>query len=355
MSEFFEQLQVFSERVFELLGFKEKASPWRSRKFTGSGGRPMGAVLHFTAGSYILRVLRWFMVRKYNAQASAHVVVADGWPEEWIPLADGLDWVQALPAAVVQCVPPDQPAWHATWTNRMCYGIEMVNAGELRPDGRGGFTWWPNDWTEPWHAMGAVPKVPREMYGRFWEPYTCEQIAAVVEVLREVQAYHRSLKPSLVIGHENAVEDKWDPGPLFPIHGVRQAAFEPGVDPQAYQWFQGYARDAHYGEAWRQVVVQNYWAVESGEDVDRGVAWEAVSAKFQSDFLEYGEGGLGRLALQLLGYYAPPLGSKAWSDEQERYSIEVFQHMAGLRVDGIPGPITCRALVGRLENRGILT
>src|SRR4030042_1683172 len=184
----------------------------------------------------------------------------------------------------------------------------MVNAGELRPDGQGGFAWWPDDWTRSWKPMGAVPKIPVGMFGRFWEPYTCEQIASVVAVLREGHRLPGALQPAMGVGHEHVATNKWDPGPLFPIHGVRQAAFEPGIDPMAYQWFKGYARDAHYGEAWRRIVARNYWSGVQGETLPEADAWEAVSGVLRSHFRDSNAKPMGELvqvALQLLGYYAP--------------------------------------------------
>ena len=92
-----------------------------------------------------------------------------------------------------------------------------------------------------------------------------------------------------------------------------------------------------------------------GGPVDEAPAWDAVSGVLRSRFLEPTAhfGALGRLAMQLLGYYIP------WMDvaghPEEKHSIEVFQKMADLKVDGIPGIKTRTALVSRLEERGILS
>lgn len=353
MSNFFEQLQAFSERVFEDLGFNETTSPWQSDAY--KGGSPIGAILHFTAGSSIRRALRWFMQQHHQAKASANVVVADGWPEEWIELAEGLDLVQALPAAVVQCVPPDRPSWHATWTNRMCYGIEMVNAGVLKRLGQDQWAWWPDNWTRPWQAMGAVPKDPTPMYGRYWEPYTPEQILAVVEVLRQVQKFHGTLKRYMVLGHEQVTEHKFDPGPLFPIHGVRLAIYE-DIDPTVYRWFERFNMDYCDGKSWRDDLVVGWWREVMGNlGMGATEAWFALGQVLRSQFLKSrsGFGILGKVAMQLLGYYVgDPLSPTLGVDEER--GVEVFQKMMKLKVDGIPGVQTKAALVSRLEERGIL-
>jgi N-acetyl-anhydromuramyl-L-alanine amidase AmpD len=350
---FFEQLQKFSERVFDALGFEEKVSPWQGSEF--KGGHPIGATLHFTAGSDIRRALRWFMQKKHEAQASANVVVADGWPEEWIELAENLDLVKALPAAVVQCVPPDKPAWHATWVNSMCYGIEMVNAGELRLH-NGEWAWWPDDYTRTWHAQGAVPKEPVQMYGRAWEPYTVEQVLAVVEVLRQVQKLYGTLTRYMTVGHENVTRAKIDPGPLFPIHGVRLAMYEPDINPEVYQWLQKFRADPQRdGEQWRDDLVVEWCTEISGYPVGPAEAWLMFDQAMHGQFRKptRGFGILGKTAMQLLGYYMGSPGSDL--DLNEKRSVEVFQKMMGLRVDGDPGVQTKSALVVRLEECGFLS
>lgn len=353
MSDFFEQLQIFSERVFAHLGFTEKTSPWQGNKFKNE--RPIGAILHYTGSSNIRWTLRWFMQRQQEAMASAHVVVADGWPEGWLELAKDLDLVQVLPAAVVQCVPPDKLAWHATWANSTCYGIEMVNAGELRfLDGQ--WVWWADNWTRPWRAMGAVPKEPILMYGRYWEPYTSEQLLSVIEVSRQVQQLHGSLEPYMVVGHEQVTAQKLDPGPLFPIHGVRQALHEPGVDVSGYQWYRKYIMNKYDGERWRNDAVRGWLGNTMVYlSVDPADVWPTFSQIVQSQFLmpRSGFGVTGKTVLRLLGYYVDSPGVVGLSLEEKR-SIEVFQKMMSLKVDGDPGMQTKTGLVARLGDRGIL-
>lgn len=352
MSVFFDQLQTFSERVFQTLEIGEITSPWQGGQF--QVGEPIGAILHYTANSSIRGTLRWFMSKKHEAQASAHVVIADGWPEEYEELAVGLPLVRALPAAVVQCVAPGSVAWHATWVNSMCYGIELVNAGELRLRADG-WVWWPDDWTRPWKAKGAVPKVPVEMYGRAWEPYTAEQILAVVIILREVQKFHGSLRRYMVLGHEHVSQHKLDPGPLLPLHGIRLAVHEPDIYPSMYQWFQHFQANTRDGQTWRDTLAHS-WVSDVLGQPGRSTedAWREMGLVLRGPFMKSnaGFGLLGRTVLRLLGYFASPTFENLTDDE--RRSIEVFQRMMRLRVDGIPGINTKAGLVLRLEEQGIL-
>jgi len=332
----FTQLQTFSERVFDSLGIKERTSPWQGQEFQHT--KPMGAILHYTAGSSVERALRWFMEEHRESASSAHVVVADGWPEGWRELAADLPAVIDFPAAVVQCVPPSVRAWHAGWANSTCYGIEMVNAGELRLAGDGGFCWWPDNWTRPWAAQGSVPKVPVRAFGRYWEPYTNNQVETVIWLLRAVRALHGPMERHMILGHEHVSKDKRDPGPLFPIHRVRAAAI---LGPGA--WGTGTQRD---------VLTTGLCGEERDKDwgpfINGGFAgdprWAGADAAWSFSVK-------GREMMSLLGYHMSEY-PKRWLAPEEIPSVETFQRMMGLDVDGIPGPRTRAALVERYKDRG---
>ena len=196
-------------------------------------------------------------------------------------------------------------------------------------------------------------KEPVELYGRCWEPYTPAQILTVVEVLRQLQKGYGPLSRYMVMGHEHVEESKGDPGPLFPLHGVRLALYE-HLDPGVYQWFKQFKDDPQYGGCWR-VGVAMEWAALVAYSCDNITAWAKLSDELRGRFLKvsYEFGALGKAALQILGYYtSPPLSGGLMSEG--RHSVEVFQRMAGLKVDGLPGIKTRTALVSRLEERGIL-
>lgn len=363
---FFDELQVFSDRFIKAnMALPESRSPWGGDRVI----RPEGAVIHYTADEDVMRVLRWFMLEKHGAKASSHVVVFDrkwGSTDKW--MAD-LPLVQALPVTVIQCRKPTERAYHATWCNNTFYGIENIGAGELRKDKDGGFvTWQPRDksspeWTMPWH----VPyKTPVEMYGRWWSPFTKEQVAANVLILRHLHAEF-PLQPATVVGHEQVQgvktpeapnHDKRDPGPAFPIHGVRSAVFarpstSDGVLLETTSWFNRWASNPHFLEAERDGFVIEYakrvsevWAQPPASVVWKKwqSAMEALPAK----------GGVlpveGKAAFLVLGYYMD--GLLPGLTPAEVISVRMFQHMSGLTVDGDPGPKTRAMLVERLKDRG---
>lgn len=349
---FYSQLRIFSERVFKSLGIMEKETPWTYGQFAPF--QPIGAVLHFTAGNIPERAIRWFMLKKHAARASAHVVVLDDWPETWKQFANDLPMVKVLETAVVQCMPPTHTTWHATWTNRTHYGIEMVNAGEVRQDEDSSWVYWPNDWKEVWKSE----KQPVKMNGKFWEPYTFNQVLTVVRILRYLRQFRAGeIIKHEIIGHENVAENKSDPGPLFPIHDVRLAVYE-DIEPNLYQWFTHLFNDDRYMEFYRDGIALEWLRsssapVQSERTVAAIEAWgkliQALRTKLQASGA--GFGALGKAGLKVLGYHVSNVVDEdlTYSDKG---SVKSFQRMMGLEIDGDPGPRTRAALLARIEMLG---
>ena len=240
--EFFRQLDVFSKRYCQAISLETNISPWGGDAY--DHGEPSGAILHYTADPSLENVVRWFVNPKFNAKAAAHVVVDDQSLEALAIHAQDLPLIQELSAAVVLCRPPNKTAWHATWANGSCFGVECVNAGELRTQDNGvTMTWWPakdktsGPWTKVWESLD---KAATFQAGRWWDPFPSDQLDAVVTVLRHLRAlFPDSLKPGWILGHEQVQgvrtlkmsgeamqTDKRDPGPTFPLHGIRQAVFD---------------------------------------------------------------------------------------------------------------------------------
>ena len=368
--EFFDQLDEFSRRyVAAELNLPSATSPWGEREYDTD--TPKGAILHFTADEDLLRVLRWFLVEKFQARASAHAVVADRRLASQDELAHDLPLVQELPATIIQVRPPHTQAWHATWTNGTCYGIENVNAGPLRKEPsiegqQDSFTSWrprdksSPDWTMPW----KVPyKTAVGLYGGWWAPYTPEQVHANVILLRYVQQLFGSLQLPWILGHENVQgvktphthgHNKFDLGPHYPIHGVRDAVFDDWKPVERYDWFRLFSADQLYGRTMRDGIVIEY-AKHAGSDNPNpppDAAWKRFESAVRAlpDKDEFGL--VGKTALRLLGYYVVDLTSQL--DTDESMSIWAFQKMMGLKTDSKPGPVTKRALIERLEDRGFL-
>lgn len=355
MSDFFDQLQVFSERVLPGLGVPKSTdypwteSPWTYGTFTGGG--PTGATLHFTAGPTLGRAVRWFMDPKHKSKASAQVVVDRGWPNGMREQAEDLPLIYNLPTMVVQCLPPDMTAWHAgkKWFNQRHYGVEIVNPGELRMHGTG-WAYWPEDWTTPYQ-----PQIePVAMCDKWWEPYPVDQLLTVVRVLREVQALRpEPWRQVEILGHEQIKENKNDPGPLFPLHDIRRALRE-AIDPKLYQWVNHYSNDSRYQEFVRDGIVMA-WGQEvlKRPTYDVKVLWGDFMTNLTIGLLKAGTdfAPLGKAALAVLGYEVSDV-TQARMTSDDVASVEMFQRMADLSVDGDPGPKTREAIVNRILDRG---
>lgn len=341
--EFFEQLEQFSAlwvRRYVDPGI-EPISPWHCDQW--SGGQPNGAVIHYTADPNPVRVARWFLVRGFNARASAHVVVFPQWTDELRELALGYSLVAALSAPALMLVDPNQEAWHATWANSWAFGIENVNVGELRCRG-GNFFWWrPRDrsaaeWASRWVTDHGEPM---PILRRWWCPYPNGQVEANIEILRWLNDYFEGglNNPALIVGHEHVQESNWDPGPSFPLHAVRR-----GLCPDTYDgpvWDQ---TDLMHGQTWRDAKVCAWYETKSPPK-----AWARYSEEMDSVKLVTGQWdlwGLTLLSFELLGYVM----GQGTNDT----SIRLFQRCMGLQADGIVGPITWRALKRRLKDQRLM-
>jgi N-acetyl-anhydromuramyl-L-alanine amidase AmpD len=362
---FFDELRKFSERYAKHAGMVSSLSPWGYEDYNGEV--PIGAIIHYTADEDFHRVLRWFLREKYQSKSSSNVVVADCRMPKHAECAKGLPLMEELPATIVQCRPFNKPSWHATWTNRFTYGIENVCAGELRTEQGDFFTWRPrdksaSDWTMPWEPKVQKTAVP--MHGRWWSPYLPGQIKANVIVLRHLQGIYGTLKRPWILGHD-AVQgtktgrrptDKRDPGPTYPIHGVREAVFDDWTPLLQKEWFQHFSLGPLNGQVWRENAIID-WVRWLAEDLELYPDPEVATARLQSHLLTWKDAGpfevTGKTALHLLGYHLTSrLDSDLDSDEIQ--TIRIFQRMMGLQEDGDPGPKTRAAIIERLEDRGIL-
>lgn len=377
--EFFRQLAIFSERYIQQ-NVKSAApmSPWGNPTM----GTIKGAVVHYTADENLDRVIRWFNDPALNAQCSSHVVIADRQLGSQAMLTGDLPLIAALPATVVQCRPPSMEAWHATWTNPRYYGVECVSAGELKTgDGKTFHSWRPAakdaaEWTALWTS---AYKTPLQAWGRWWDPFRADQVAAVVAVLRYVRDLPgAALVRPHVIGHEHVQgvntlrangkkmqTDKRDPGPTCPVHGIRAAVFDDWRPLEQATWWNLMRQDPVSVFTARSQVVQRVVAAMSGlaEMPPADIAWDRFrSAAHTLPVKDDPFGGWGKLALWLLGYYMPSVeregmlaeNLEASLDSDEIQSVWLFQKMAGIETDGRPGIDTRWSLLERLKDRGIL-
>lgn len=262
--------------------------PYRASPNIGGPCRPRLLVHHFTGGSFG-GAIDWLC--DPAAKASAHLVVGE----------DG---------AVVQLVPFDRAAWHAgrsAWgdvagsVNPVSIGIEIANLGDL--DGSPG----------AWRSEGGarVPDdrvlVARHKAGgaaRPWHTYPPAQVGAVIAISR---ALHAAYHFEAIVGHDDVAPGrKVDPGPAYPMDMVRGAVMSPATT----SIFTPPRPPQPAPEAPVPTVV------ETPRDVQR--------------------------ALNALGY--GPLRVDGRIGPISERAVERFQRVAGLDVDGVPGPKTRAAL-----------
>ena len=355
---FFEQLEIFSLRYFQTLHIAEEATPWGPSAY--DRGKPKGAVIHYTADEDIDRVVKWFMRAKYQSKASANVIISDRKYPRAADLTQGLPLIEALPVTVLQCAQPKDPTWHARAASPMTYGVELLNVGELRrnADGEMNSHWRRNhdpdepEWTMPW---ANLTKEHVQACGRYWEPYTIDQLQTLVVVLRKLREVYPELDPSWVLGHECVQENKRDPGPLFPMDWVRRQVFRDGDCEDIYM---PGAAVSVMALAERNDVVRRFAYSVGAEKEDSlpnsGVSWAALHLAIQAlGNSDRPFGAEGKTALRLLGYHVPHHTESAMWDS-DRKALWLFQWMSGLKPDQIPGPKTREALLRRLSDRGLL-
>lgn len=362
--EFFGQLAEFSSRIFSTLGLENKVSPWVSGKFPEK--RPTGAVLHYTGSGDAYSTSMWFVRADLGSKVSAHVVVGSGWPEGVRDrYAKDLPLVHELPALVIQCVPPDLIAHHATWTNDRSVGLELVNWGEIRWQKELGWVVYPKNWTKRYQS--GTGKHPQRALGRYWEPYSDDQVRCAVEMLRWYQRLFGTLRPSWILGHEQVqgaataggARDKRDPGPLLPLENMRASVFSD--DPVEHaSWFQKFRVDPGYMIRIRDGIVLDWYLSQPGAMLGERALDEAQK-RFAGAVYELGAGqswskafgAVGKTCLRLLGYYIPdPTNPLLDPDDVE--AIRVFQRMVGITGDGRPGYVTRHEVWARMTDRGLL-
>lgn len=336
--EFYLQLERFSRLARFHTCKTEACSPWGEEAFKGV--KPTGCIVHYTASTNFDSTVSWFVEAAHASKSSAHLVVGRQ-QEPWAAnLAKGFPLVAALPCTVVQVRQPQSVAWHATWANHTCYGIELVNAGELRGEA-GHWRWWPQNFTAPYPGTQA----PLQLYGRNWEAWPAKQLETCAQLIAYANAYFGgSFLRHMVLGHEQVQgtqthdcghHDKRDPGPGFPLHEVRDAALanKPQMLPADLSANAVYARHA-------QIIRQG---LACGNVADADVLQRARAVTAVDD----------RFAVSILGLlgYAHSFADTEAGRALNAASVEVFKTLVGLPRDKVLDAATRAALLARLHDR----
>lgn len=188
-------------------------APFVAANASGGDMTPSLIVVHDTAGRLEKgNCVAWF--RSRECKTSAHVVVD----------TDG---------TVTQMVPFNKKAWHAgksswrgkTFCNAFSVGIEIVNPGALKKDGKAWFHTKPTDKGFP--STEIVHKSTPEHGDAWWLPYPDVQIQAVKKLCRALCEEYPDCN-EIVTHWMISPRRKIDTNPLFPLEEVRAYAF--GID-----------------------------------------------------------------------------------------------------------------------------
>ncbi|MDH5424988.1 MAG: N-acetylmuramoyl-L-alanine amidase [Gammaproteobacteria bacterium] len=199
-------MEIKNHRI-EGENIKWSESPNQGDKF--ASGMPDAVIIHYTAGSSAESSVT--SLSNPKQKVSAHLVVGRN-------------------GEIYQLVPFDTIAWHAgvsEWNGRKGYnkysiGIEIDNAGILKPNGSGKYVSWFNKTYSPDEVIKA--KHRNSGAEQYWHQYTEEQINAVFEIC-ECLCENYAIRE--ILGHEEiAPQRKTDPGPAFPLERLRLTVFE---------------------------------------------------------------------------------------------------------------------------------
>lgn len=184
-----------------LLYLDGKQVPFRKSPNVGGAMKPTLLVMHYTGALSTSSAINTLTNPAYKV--SAHLVLS---PE----------------GEVTQLVPFNRAAWHAgrsVWkrksgVNNFSIGIEMVNAGLLGRDGKGGYYARLENRPVPADRV-ALAKHKNGGGEEPWHTYPAEQINAAIEISQAIcEAY--GIKE--IAGHDDvAPKRKIDPGPAWPM------------------------------------------------------------------------------------------------------------------------------------------
>ena len=355
--DFFAEWTDFSKQALKILAPSCPAVTTKTRPWNDGIG-PIGILMHYTAGPDGIASIRWGNENPANTKSSWPCTVfdhrlpqLDGLMATY-PLVDTLLYTTAILHAKLDC-----STWHGNWTNDKLFGIENRNLGLL------GKKYQPR-----------ADKPPVTCHRHKWEPYSLTQILTNINIGRMLRYWRGcKFKPHWILPHSAVWGTKFDTGPCYPIHHVRNAIFT-DFDIGAYA---AILRQWHYAdEAPRLVDLSNSTITDiaaginetvefieqhEGRDMEAPREWLKNKLQFvdPAHFAkEHGDSWRTELptVMQLLydlGYYT---STKAFEvntlDFSVMLAIRTFQlsthapKYKGERLvaDGIPGPKTLAGL-----------
>ncbi len=359
--DFFERLDAYSaEYVRVALPQVHSHWPTTNRYEEWKYERPIGNVLHYTAGDKYAGTIRHFVLQH---RASSNWLVGKSLDQRFDALRKDLDLDRDLRAEAIQLVSPEFPAWHAGWVNRLCTGLEVRNVGILRPILKGksvhfvrsltrddffacsdrdvedlDFYWWLEGWTKKF--TGEVTRVRGINGVSWWESWSRGSVATVIIILRYLNSLHPGkLDPAWLLAHHNTNSEKNDVVLPLDLRAIRDAVLYSREHVDEIEWLAELDdfEDSFHDEddPWILRELDERQADRAEEDLDdfnpRRIEGRVDDAR------EAVEG------LRRLGYCTTSM-------ENVLKSVKIFQRSRNLTVDGVIGPQTCAQLERELRS-----
>jgi len=347
--EFLDQLYTFSMEAKAARGIEGSIRGRKRRSW--SRGQPQGEIKHYTAGISFWGTVGWNYNRKNRSSSFPFVV--DDRPSVEHPYTDQYPLLKKyLPTLVFMASTLEKSHWHGNWTNDRTIGVENRNAGPLKRDGDH-YRWWGGVFPS------ALGKQPLEIDGRYWEPWTVEQIVSNIVLTRVFSVlYRETFNRQWVLPHSAIKYTKIDTGRAFPFQLVREvafSAFDPWQDSRLKQYTVApdfaLTLEAEEDQAYFDLMLVRYSDEVRDESVGIRPEWDDEAASLI-------EGGCWRdhlpivkNALYKLGHDLSWLGKETTNHtEMVKLAVWIFQKSVPyLKDDSIPGPKTRAALLQRLQ------
>jgi N-acetyl-anhydromuramyl-L-alanine amidase AmpD len=173
---------------------------------------------HFTAGINGWSTVNWFSSRKntngkFNGASTHFVQDYHGDPLYLVSIVNG--------------------AWHEPRVNKCSISIETVNAGRLHRNDQGNWAYWAGE--VPSNLVSELPPTavtPPYKGAEYLQPFTLEQIKNNILIKRLVRmALGERISPLRMSQHSDWREGKSDMGPLWPFEECNAGAFNEGMFP----------------------------------------------------------------------------------------------------------------------------
>jgi len=356
--EFFKALRAASVEILKHYGLPLDQGGKRYKEWTD--GYPVGVIEHFTAGVTWKGSISWLNQGGHGNQVSCQMMILDRMIPAVQAIYDKYPPLKMLTVVTILLSDGIIPCWHAGWVNRRLFGIENRNAGPLRGENMD-WRWWANGWKAkfPHEKLG---KMPQNVDGTWWEPYTHGQVCANIIVCQMLQClYEGNMDARWFLPHSAVTGTKWDTGRLYPLDNVRTAVFEQQAIADL-QWLHQFKADPQYMDDYDEAEDQEFLLELAKRQDDRfdNVDWNedlvVVEEPPGADLQMLVQGGkwreeLGavRRGLAMLQYKVPATSSEVLDNDTALAVYQFQRSQKHLDNDKIPGNVTQKAIMARLK------